>query len=129
MARRTAEVYLGPSTTANLYVGGRKSLWPLQYASIDHGRCFRWANDTLWSGIFHQTGIARVRPGAAQLRAAGWLDFGGCCGGGRVAGIKGFACGFSLLVMVDIGLSALAVVVAHCDTRGGSGGGGGLGGC
>ena len=69
------------------------------------------------------------RPGATQLRAAGWLGFGGCCGGGHVVGMKGFACEFSLLFMVDIGLSALAVVVARCDTGGGSGGGGGVGGC
>ena len=69
------------------------------------------------------------RPRAAQLRAAGWLGFGDCCGGGRVVGMKGFACGFSLFLMVDIGRSTLAVVVARCDTGGGSGGGGGVGGC
>ena len=63
-------------------------------------------------------GLVIGRPGATSPRAAGWLCYGGYCGGGRVVGMKGFACGSSLFCIVDVGRSALAILAARCDTGG-----------
>ena len=64
-------------------------------------------------------GLVISRPDVALLRAADWLGFGGCYGGGRAIGTKEFACGLSVFQIVGVGRS--------CD-RGGNGDGR-VGGC
>ena len=48
-----------------------EGLWPLQSASIDHGRRFRCANGALWSIRFQRTGVAGVSGCWSTLSARG----------------------------------------------------------